>query len=154
MALRGDICFDSKSGAKLTYCWCSQKVSSCFLYLYSFLHLYIVGTVEGWCPAGLMLCSMFLFMNHWFYKKVKTLFNFVFLHRTCVILLQETSSHCLLSLLLFLFLSSQTDFSKQNSPKKRFNENWFILLSKKLLDKMNLVQKEGAILKYIELVFL
>ena len=43
--------------------------------------------------------------------------------------------------------------NKQNSPKKRF-ENWFILLSKKLLDKMNLVQKEGAILKYIELVFL
>jgi len=53
-----------------------------------------------------------------------------------------------------LFLSSQTDFNKQNSPKKRFHENWFILLSKKLLDKMNLVQKEGAILKYIELVFL
>merc|ERR1712062_144866 len=25
VALRGDICFDSKSGAKLTYCWCSQK---------------------------------------------------------------------------------------------------------------------------------
>jgi len=25
VALRGDVCFDSKSGPKLTYCWCSQK---------------------------------------------------------------------------------------------------------------------------------
>jgi len=49
-----------------------------------------------------------------------------------------------------LFLSSQTDFNKQNSPKKRF-ENWLLIfLSKKLLDKMNFVQKEGAILKYID----
>ena len=80
-------------------------------------------------------------------------FQFFFLPRTCVILLQETSSHCLLSLLLFLFLSSQTDFNKQNSPKKRFHENWLILLSKKLLDKMNFFQKEGAILKYIDQYF-
>ena len=41
VALRGDICFDSKSGAKLTYCWCSQKVMVELIYIFILISLLI-----------------------------------------------------------------------------------------------------------------